>query len=335
MYLNYYSKIRNSLTGDIDKEIEKNKGKIVTKIITASNLNLTELDDLFEKGLLTKAYTYNKIVGDVSEMYTEFKIPKASGGYRTINAPSEDLKQAQRKIVELFEKDCKILPHNAAHGYVKYRNTLSEMQTHQKKRSRWFLKLDVKDFFPSCTAELVLEQLDQIHPVSYLPTILLNEIERICMLDGALPQGAPSSPFLSNMVMMDTDYKITQALPTLTYTRYADDMIFSSKSDMSIGFIIGVVKDALPKTMKLNEAKTRYGNCNGRNWNVGLMYNKDLDITVGYRNKKLIKNRIHNFFTKGEGNIDEVRGLLNYYKYIEPVYFNNLIEKFRTKGYNI
>ena len=340
MYLNYYSKMRNSLNAiDIDKEISKNKGKIVTKVVNKSTLNK------IQRGKIITAFgtQYDKAricmrERDIAQEYHMFKIPKASGGFRTISAPNEELKQLQTDIVKVFEKNCRILPHNAAHAYVKHRNTLSELHVHQTKEARWFLKLDIKNFFDNCINPLVITALHNMHPVSVIFTDhAVRDILAPCFLNGRLPQGAPSSPFLSNIVMMQTDYAITKALPTLTYTRYADDMLFSSATKFDVGFVVGVVSKLLPIGMQLNQDKTRFGSCNGANWNVGLMYNKDLDITVGYRNKKLMKNMLHNYFTHEDSMQDKLslKGLLNYYRYIEPKYFNDLIAKYEAQGYTL
>lgn len=344
MYLNYYSKIRNSLNPEfnIDKEIAQNKNRIVTKEITEAKYHQNVIK------ILGKTKSIQRLVQDymginnatLANKYTTFKIPKASGGFRTIKAPDEDLKYIQQIIITLFEKTFRMLPHNAAHAYMKKRNTLSELKVHQDNKSRWFLKLDIKDFFNCCIEPLVVNALLNMYPI---PIFLqkeddLKKLISPCFLDGALPQGAPSSPFLSNMVMVHTDYLITKALPTLTYTRYADDMLFSSPTHFDWRFVIGVVQNALPPNMQLNKTKIRYSSCNGANWNVGLMYNKDLNITVGYKNKKHIKNMIHNYYKTNEPTTKlnpELIGLLNYYKFIEPEYFNNLIKKYQALGYNI
>ena len=350
VYINYYSKIRNTIdTGaDIEKMKQKELNKIVTKIVEVPDRR----HGFYKKKLFHKAGVLvgksRTVPTDKADLYTEFRIPKKSGGYRTLDAPSPELKELQREILNFLSKDCKTLPHNAAHAFVKNRNCKTAMQVHQRNSSRWFLKIDIKDFFANCDEEKIKEKLKRIYPLNFFTERQIRWIVHTCTLAGKLPQGAPTSPILSNLYMLDFDYTLTKQLGTdYVYTRYADDMLISSRIKFDYVSIVDVVATYLAdEGMHLNHTKTRFGSSNGSNWNLGIMYNKDLDITVGYRNKHLIKNKIHNLFTNiPEENTPEfgvwlssvrsLQGTLAYYTHIEPEYFNNLIQKYRDKGYNV
>lgn len=72
------------------------------------------------------------------DLYETFKIPKKSGGLRTINAPQDELKAALRELKAIFEQDCKAMWHAAAYAYVPGRSTMDCVKKHQKNESRWF-----------------------------------------------------------------------------------------------------------------------------------------------------------------------------------------------------
>lgn len=344
--------MRNTLTGDYEDMVAQERNKIVTKVIPYSNWGGYATTSLRNKAdaLVQKVSTWIRVNDlqrhSISEFYTEFRIPKHSGGYRSIHAPVASLKQLQKEILVFLFQDCKLLCNNAVHSYVKHRNCKTAIEAHQKTGARWFLKLDIKDFFDSCMYEPVLQALRNIHPLSLLSEQQIRTIFCLCFLDGKLPQGAPTSPMLSNLYLQDFDYMVTKQFPSYTYTRYADDLLFSSTTAFVYNDIAQEVTALLPQGLIIKHQKIRYGSCNGSNWNLGLMYNKDREITVGYRNKHAIKNRIHNLFTSKpeEGTPEfvvwlrslwELKGVLNYYTFIEPDYFNNLINKYKAKGYTL
>ena len=123
----------------------------------------------------------------------------------------------------------------------------------------------------------------------------------------------------------------------MVYTRYADDLLISSKNKFhqNIKEIVDNISAKLKDyNLTLSEHKTRYGTNAGRNWNLGIMYNKDNNLTVGYRQKKLFKNILHNAET-GKIEVTEefknkLQGQLAYAAYIEPEYFAPFIERVRN-----
>lgn len=228
--------------------------------------------------------------------YHSFNIPKRSGGLRKISAPNETLKQHQQHILNAINISLP-LEHDAAYAYVKNRSTLDAMKMHRK--SHWFLKVDIKDFFPSCKKQLVEEQLSKLYPIAcenFPKTEFFATLEK-CFQNGALPQGAPTSPKLSNLTMLSYDYEIMKALyhfegQHFVYTRYADDILISSTKHFNPSVIIRLLETTLP--FRLNKDKTKYKSINGPNWNLGLMLNQEHHITTGHKKKKRMKNIIHN-----------------------------------------
>lgn len=241
--------------------------------------------------------------------YTEFKVKKRKldkNGHvkwRKLVNPCSELKSLQKLICDTL-KLCGMIPHNAAHGFVEGRDFYTNAAIHSK--SNHIINLDFKDFFDSITKELVIEKL-KLHPLFNVGNTdqLLNDIAEIATYKGTTPQGSPLSPFLSNMILVEFDYKIRKKLndyPIKTlYTRYADDLSFSSKKSLNITEIIHMVEEVLtesyPNTIKINYEKTKKitpGQC----YITGVKLNQSHELTVGWKKKNEIKSRIHNIIPK-------------------------------------
>jgi S1-C subfamily serine protease len=155
-------------------------------------------------------------------MYTQFKILKRSGAGRTITAPDRRLKIIQKKITPLLDKLYRV--RNPVHGFVSSRSVKTNAEAHGRRK--FVVNIDLREFFPSITEKRVrglLESLGVNHRVSEI-------IARICCFENHLPQGAPSSPVISNMICfrLDTDLLQVAKDSRAIYTRYADDITFSS-----------------------------------------------------------------------------------------------------------
>ena len=335
IYLNYLSKVRNKIgmsDEELKREIEYNKGRIATKTLTNTNrikVNTGVVNTL--NNLDGTLWAFNYTHPDVSEMYHTFQIPKRSGGFREICAPNDEIKTIQEEILKTFTKKLKFLPHNAAHGFTKKRNCKTALEVHKAHGSRWFLKLDIKDFFPNTTNAILLDAMSKVYPFCLLNDDKKNTLIQVCTLNGSTPQGAPTSPMLTNMVMVPKDVKITKYCKEhgLVYTRYADDILISSKVSFDWQQVQNDIQEML-REYTLKTEKTRYGSFNGRNWNLGLMYNNNFEITVGHKKKQLVKNMVHNYMTKEEQHTYEnwykLIGIVGYCNYIEPQYFNKYLD---------
>lgn len=288
-------------------------------------------------------YSHMIDMEDKSVLYHSFKIPKKSGGLRQIDAPNDDLKAALRELKDILERECGGLYHTSAYAYIPKRSTVSALKKHQSNESRWFGKFDFHNFFGSTTLDFVMQQMSVIYPFSdmfHSPETkkYFEKALSLAFLNGGLPQGTPISPFITNVIMIPIDFVLTNELRKDTrkfvYTRYADDILVSSKYDFDINEVKGRILETLKKfnaPYELSENKTRYGSSSGRNWNLGLMLNKDNKITVGYRNKKQYEAMLFNFAMDTIKNVrwalEDVHhmiGLWSYYRGIEPEYFDTL-----------
>lgn len=284
--------------------------------------------------------------------YTSFQIPKRTGGYRQIDAPTAPLMDYLHKVKEVFEKQLFVLSHDAAFAYVKQRSCKQALEVHQHNESRWFLKLDIKDFFPSCTEQFVMQQLLKLYPFCSLAlnfasfTEELTAVIKMCLLNGVLPQGTPMSPLLTNLIMIPIDYAIQHMLwhkggSNFKYTRYADDILISNKYDFNWNDMQNEVQTIFElehTPFHIKREKTRYGTSAGRNWNLGLMLNKDNNITIGHQKKEQLKAAVNNYmrdFTTGilwsKIDVQVLLGNLSYVQSIEPDYVTNLIHKYEAR----
>jgi RNA-directed DNA polymerase len=185
-----------------------------------------------------------------SRMYDNFEISKGKSGTRIICAPDERLKLLQRKIASLLNLIYR--RRNPVHGFVNDRSIKSNALSHIN--SKFILNLDIESFFPSITENRVHGVLSALGVVDRVAAVLT----RICCNSGCLPQGAPSSPVLSNMICFRLDRELLAIAKAARciYTRYADDVTFSGYQPLALLFE-GVVPSPGPVAPDLLAAKLR------------------------------------------------------------------------------
>lgn len=286
-----------------------------------------------------------------STLYETFHIPKKSGGLRRIDAPKPELMNALRNLKTIFEEDFHALYHTSAFAYVKNRCTVDAVKRHQKNNSKWFGKLDLHDFFGSTTLDYVIKMFSMVFPFSEIVKFPNGEAELrkaldLAFLNGGLPQGTPLSPLITNVMMIPVDYKLANAFrdfdkQRFIYTRYADDFIISSKVDFDVHRVEKLVVDTLHEfgaPFTINESKTRYGSSAGRNWNLGVMLNKDNEITVGHKKKRQFQSMLYNYITdKRKGiswpreDVQTMQGLHSYYRMVESETIDAIVKHTNEK----
>jgi hypothetical protein len=339
---------------DLSKYVNPNVTNTRTYRVDYPNKRLLENTDTQMMFDVLKMFNQSKealFQADRASLYHTFHIPKSSGGLRRIDAPLPELMNALRELKTLFETHMFALYHTTAFAYVRGRSTIDALKRHQRNESKWFLKLDFADFFGSTTPAFVLDMLSQLFPfseiVKYPPG--RDEIEKalsLCFLNGGLPQGTPISPFITNVMMIAIDHKISNGLRNFdnrrfVYTRYADDLLISCKIDFNKDSVQQFVIDALaefqaPFTIK--REKTRYGSAAGRNWNLGLMLNNENQITIGHKKKKHFKAMLDNYMRDRKSgsrwelhDIQVLNGLISYYRMVERDYIDYLLRQYGEK----
>lgn len=220
MYISYINKKNNQI------ETRNTEG--------ATEKNIREL----EKRIQYFYYLYDEALqilknGDISKRYrTEYRLKK-NKTKRRIDVPDEELMKYQKQVVDIFNNHLALVFPQSVYGYVKGRSAKSMAEVHRNQYQ--VIKMDIKDFFPSCTLNFIMESMSTVYPFCLLDTELIETIIKPCMIfyDGQyrLPQGAPTSPILSNIAMIPIDYELESDLCNhtynYTYTRFADDIIIS------------------------------------------------------------------------------------------------------------
>ena len=183
--------------------------------------DIAALLGLSDQGLRFQLYGRGK-----RQRYNQFLIPKKSGGARKILAPNEPWKKVQRRLLEYLELFYE--PRSSAHGFINERSVLTNAKAHVRKR--WVLNLDLKDFFREITFPRVfgLFSKSPFNCSREVATVLAQ----IVIHDGELPQGAPTSPLISNMIAARLDSRLNKLAKKFRcrYTRYSDDITFSTNS---------------------------------------------------------------------------------------------------------
>ena len=285
------------------------------------------------------------------DLYREFHIPKKSGGLRKIDAPEHELMDALRRLKTIFEEDFKALYHTSAFAYIKHRSIIDCIKRHQANESKWFGKYDLSNFFGSTTPEFVLYMFSMVFPFS---EIMKDEIGRqefetavsLAFLDGGLPQGTQISPTITNIMMIPVDFKLANGFRDFNdqrfiYTRYADDFQVSSKYTFSFREVEKFISDTLHEfgaPFQINSSKTRYGSSAGSNWNLGIMLNKDNEITVGYKKKKQFQAMLSSYIMDrkngvvwDKSDIQTMDGYRNYYRMVEGDTIDKMVEHIGQK----
>lgn len=167
---------------------------------------------------------YLLYVLDPAHRYKQFSIPKRHGGKRTILAPSKALMSAQRHLHQVIAHIGK--PSSAATGFVAGRSVLDHARAHRKRK--WVLCIDLRDFFPTIKFWRV-RGMFMSAPFSFNEEVSTC-LAQLCTHDQELPQGAPTSPAISNIICRELDRRVKELCrrERCTYTRYADDLCISS-----------------------------------------------------------------------------------------------------------
>lgn len=266
-----------------------------------------------------------EILNNVSGHYQEFWMRKRSGGYRMISAPDKDLQAIQSTIYSRILSSVTIV-HPAAVGFRCGRSVVDNAAPHLGKR--YVLKMDIHDFFGSIRSPRVRQTFKKIG----YPENVSKVLGALCCLHRHLPQGAPTSPALSNIVGYEMDRKLAALAAEygVTYTRYADDLTFSGDVFPKEQIIPQVKRIIRDEKFEPNHKKTHFMNQSSRKIITGVSVASGVKLTIPKSKKREIRKNVYFILTKGLAEhqrrigshdpayLKRLIGMLCYWRAIEP-----------------
>jgi retron-type reverse transcriptase len=279
-----------------------------------------------------------RLIRSAPYRYKVYRIPKrAPGEFRTIAQPAREVKALQYWVMKHVLN--KFAVHPSATAYRKHVSIVRNAKPHA--RGRFLLKMDFKDFFPSLKAadfRAFLERqgtdldLDEISALSnILFWVQKGGVPELC-----LSIGAPSSPLLSNVLMMSFDRNIADLCNArnMKYTRYADDLSFSATRSEDLQHIEQAVLSwcdtSVSPRLAVNRKKTVRVSKRESRRVTGLVLTNDRKISIGRDAKRTIRATMHHFATGrlAPDDILKLRGMLAYVNSVEPTFLRRLRKKY-------
>lgn len=283
---------------------------------------------------LPPAYLF-KLAASASYRYKEYKIPKKTKGTRTIHHPARELKLIQRWLVKNTLVSLPV--HPAATAYEKNSTIRRNAELHMT--NNYLLRIDFQDFFPSLRGADVVAVLTANRARIADEHVTDQDIEFVkrivCRFD-ALTIGAPTSPLLSNAIMFDFDatWGRNAEARGVTYTRYADDLYFSTSEPNVLHEILQGVRDSLNSGLRphirINEAKTVFSSRKWRRLATGLVLTSDRKLSLGRHKKRVIKALVWRLKNRDLSQLElaSLRGWISYIRSVEPDFIARLQRKY-------
>jgi RNA-directed DNA polymerase len=231
------------------------------------------------------------VIEERSRFYRIKRRPKRRGGFRIIHVPRAPLRPVQKWIFRSILRGFK--PSSAAHGFVSRRSIVTNGVQHQGRRI--VMCVDIEDFFPSIKFRTVRKGFQRLG----YPYSVAVDLANLCTLKGALPQGTSTSPALANLACIDLDKRLTGLARSLnhTYSRYADDLVFSSDDDR-LPSILPFLREILAEEgFKLAEHKTHISRAHQRQIVNGIVVNERLSLPREHVRK--LRAALHRKQTQG------------------------------------
>lgn len=261
-----------------------------------------------------KVLNYHLYIKSPSLQYKTFTIPKKTGGTREISAPVTPIKIIQRKLNTVLQNVCKDIykKQDLVHGFRYGKSVCTNAKIHEKKE--YVFNIDLLDFFPSINFGRVYGMFKGKR--YKLPEKVAAVLARICCYNNQLPQGAPTSPIVSNMICARLDnelYRLARSFDC-RYTRYADDITFSTDrpefpaeladvtqliSRSRLKAVAGKELNAIVEKngFLINTCKVRIQNRHGRQCVTGLIVNEFPNVSRKYTNQ--IRAMLHSWKVDG------------------------------------
>lgn len=294
------------------------------------------LDWISDGLMLSKADTKNYI-STIPRRYKVYTIKKRnSEETRLIAHPSKPVKALQRAFYPLFKDNIPV--HECAFAYQVGKDIKMNAEKHAK--NKYLLKMDFKNFFLCIQPSHFMRVLSKHGlEVSKQDEFVLSNLFFWKLRSDSplrLSIGAPSSPFISNAVMyfFDEEMSLECERLNITYTRYADDLTFSTNKEKVLFNVVDLVKAALKKNdlskIKVNDKKTVFSSKKFNRHVTGVTLNNDGQVSLGRDKKRKISAKIHDYKINGmdESGVLNLKGELGFAKFIEPDFLVKMSKKY-------
>lgn len=276
------------------------------------------------------------LIATAQNRYKVYPIPKRRPGeYRTIAQPTPEIKLIQRWLID--NTLSKIPVHDVATAYRKGRSIFDHAYPHAK--NRFLLKMDFKDFFPSISANDVRRHMSLVGKLSEEDALVVTQL--VCWRDKStarlcLSIGAPTSPLISNSMMYEFDCEVSRICcqKGVTYSRYADDLAFSTNESNVLAEVAmhveGVCMDLEYPRLTINHEKTLSVSKAFRRVLVGLVLTPDGRVSLGRERKRKIRSTLYRMSkdTLPITQWENLRGELSFAWSVEPLFIESLVRQF-------
>lgn len=274
------------LNGNAIREVKNNSSFFKHENNALILLRINNADDLC-KLLGASFYEIENAINNPT--YIHFQRPKKKGGYREIYAPSNELKRIQKRLNYYLQAYYLCIKSKQVHGFVinpHYLGTHCNIAANAKIHvgREWVLNIDLKNFFPSIRAKQVKELL--LSGNFNFDEQIANAITLLTTLNGRLPIGAPTSPVISNFICEKLDEELIEFSKDhgFAYTRYADDLTFSTSRKISSDELLDIINIIKKNDFAINQKKLRIQSKNRKQSVTGLTVNDKVNI-----DRKLLK----------------------------------------------
>jgi len=222
-------------------------------------------------------------------IYKTYKVPKKKGGYREISAPVSNLKKVHKRLNYFLQAYYLCIKPDEAMGFIinpRYLDTKHDIIENARMHvgKKYILNIDLKDFFSSISARRVKELFSS--NLFYFDDQMVTALTLLTTYKGKLPTGAPTSPVLSNFLclQMDREVKDFCILNSIRYSRYADDLSFSSNMKIEQEQIEEIIKIIKQNNFEINEKKLRLRRSFQKQVVTGIVVNEKVNV-----DRKLIR----------------------------------------------
>ena len=268
-------------------------------------------------GVKLQTLTYLLYIKKIDNCYNTLEIPKKNGDTRTICVPNKNLKKVQKKLYNKLStyydeiKTQNNFTSKISHGFEKNRSIVTNAEVHKNKR--YVVNLDLLVFFPSINFGRVRSYFIKNNYFEINDDIATILAQLTCY-KGTLPQGASTSPLIANMICNIMDIRILKIAKKyrLDYTRYADDLTFSTNNKYFLNDydkFLEDIKNIIHRSgFELNSKKTRLLFSNSRQEVTGLVVNKKISVPKEYY--KNTRAMAHSLYKNGYFLIDDEVGTI-------------------------